>query len=399
MTKKILAICLACLTAASVTACGSKKKKDSNDTSTSTSTEAAESVSPEDGAKLDADNAYYAYDENKTTVFEVNNGEFEIASSASTSSNIKGTLDENGALMTDDGEIKYEIKDGNIEFTLTGGDKMTLKFVSVGDYTTYASKIKDAAKPAVNDTTEASSESEDLPEPTQPEEEIDPNKHHVPLPKVDVTGKNWTQTPEGWLDDLKGNQLYNYFNKDKWSEYKGKDDPNFPYGNPEIEWAFFGTDREYEMMESNGDMPYTYEQLAQLFEYMTNPDEYTEEYVAAHPEEVAIVESLMPITGTDFLHFYTKNAGDNTDNELENYIIDYEIYITADDGSNLHYSGSYSASEIADSSTDKYSYAINRDGVEFYWTVYPYELLGKKVINIRIDDNNRKVTIERLYWS
>lgn len=262
------------------------------------------------------------------------------------------------------------------------------------------SEPETSSEPEASSEPETSSESETKSAANEPDNNTnDPNKHHVPLPKVDVTGKNWTQTPEGWLDDLKGNQLYNYFNKDKWSEYKGKDDPNFPYGNPEIEWAFFGTDREYEMMESNGDMPYTYEQLAQLFEYMTNPDEYTEEYVAAHPEEVAIVESLMPITGTDFLHFYTKNAGDNTDNELENYIIDYEIYITADDGSNLHYSGSYSASEIADSSTDKYSYAINRDGVEFYWTVYPYELLGKKVINIRIDDNNRKVTIERLYWS
>lgn len=261
-------------------------------------------------------------------------------------------------------------------------------------------------EPAPTDSSESDSKPEPSAEPeTKPaanepnENTDDPNKHHVPLPKVDVTGKNWTQTPEGWLDDLKGNQLYNYFNKDKWNEYKGENDPNFPYGDPKIEWAFFGTDREYKMMESNGDIPYTYEQLAQLFEYMTNPDEYTEEYVAAHPEEVAIVESLMPVTSTDVLHFYTKNAGDNTDNELENYIIDYEIYITADDGSNLHYSGSYSASEIADSSTDKYSYAINRDGVEFYWTVYPYELLGEKVINIRIDDNNRKVTIERLYWS
>ena len=110
---------------------------------------------------------------------------------------------------------------------------------SNGDSKSEDSSKDDESVPEESTPVESEPETTSEPVVTTPtdsdDEKYDPNKHHVPLPQVDVTGKNWTQTPDGWLDEAKGSASYKYFNKDKWDEYTGENDPNFPNGDPAVE--------------------------------------------------------------------------------------------------------------------------------------------------------------------
>ena len=418
MKKRLFALCLALTMAASAVSCGdsddsskSKSKKDKADSSSVVESESAVDSntiveSPADDSKFDASKTYYAYDNEQTTVLEIKDGKFTVVSTIE-AYNASGTVESDGKLMTADGEIKYFIKEGHTVFTYPNGKGgHDLKFVSANEYSIYAPKIKsDATKKPETTTAPTTSAPDDLSEPavTTPagtgDDSYDPNKHHVPLPQVDVTGKNWTQTPDGWLDEAKGSAAYKYFNKDKWSEYTGENNPNFPNGDPAVEWAFFGTDCEFRMLKDQEDNPYTYAQLAKMLEYTSNPEEYNEEYIKAHPEIVEECQSLTPNVSSASLHLYTRKPKD-TGNDLDDYVIDYDINVIDDDGNAIHYSGSIGAKDLAMSSTDKYSYSLDDgQGRYFYWTIYPYEAFGYKLMNLRVIDNNKKISVDRIYWS
>ena len=404
--------------AMSMVACSNNKDSDTDtstasqsDTDTDTSTASQSDTdtvvtAPADDSKFDASKTYYAYDNEQTTVLEIKDGKFTVISTIE-AYNASGTVEPDGKLMTADGEITYFIKDGHTVFTYPNGEGgHDLKFVSANEYSTYAPKIKsDATKKPETTTAPTTSAPDDSSEPavTTPagtgDDSYDPNKHHVPLPQVDVTGKNWTQTPNGWLDEAKGSAAYKYFNKDKWGEYTGEGDPNFPNGDPAVEWAFLGTDRIFRMLTDQEDKPYTYAQLAKLLEYTSNPEEYNDEYIEAHPEVVEECQSLVPnVTMSASLHLYTKKRKD-TGNDLDDYIINYDINVIDDNGNAIEYSGSVSAKDLAMSSTDKYSYSITDGERMFYWTIYPYEAFGYKLMNLRVIDNNKKISIDRIYWS
>ena len=414
MKKRLFALCLALTMAASAVSCGdsddsskTKSKGSKSDTSSVSQSDTDTVVTaPADDSKFDASKTYYAYDNEQTTVLEIKDGKFTVVSTIE-AYNASGTV-EDGKLMTADGEITYFIKDGHTVFTYPNGEGgHDLKFVSANEYSRYAPKIKsDATKKPETTTAPTTSAPDDSSEPavTTPagtdDDSYDPNKHHVPLPQVDVTGKNWTQTPAGWLDEAKGSAAYKYFNKDKWGEYTGEGDPNFPNGDPAVEWAFLGTDREFRMLTDQEDKPYTYAQLAKLLEYTSNPEEYDDAYAEAHPEAVEECASVMPNVGSESIHLYTRKSNNATDDDLEGYTIDYDISIEDDNGGKCHYSGSVYAKDLAVSSTDKYSYSLDDgQGREFYWTIYPYEALGNKLMNIRVIDNNRKISVDRIYWS
>ena len=415
MKKRLFALCLALTMAASAVSCGdsddsskTKSKRSKSDTSSVSQSDTDTVVTaPADDSKFDASKTYYAYDNEQTTVLEIKDGKFTVVSTIE-AYNASGTVEPDGKLMTADGEITYVIKDSMTAFTYPNGKYgHSLKFVSANEYSKYESKIKsDATKKPETTTAPTTSAPDDSSEPavTTPagtdDDSYDPNKHHVPLPQVDVTGKNWTQTPAGWLDEAKGTDAYNYFNKDKWGEYTGEGNPNFPNGDPAVEWAFLGTDRIFRMLTDQEDKPYTYAQLAKLLEYTSNPEEYNDEYIEAHPEVVEECQSLVPnVTMSASLHLYTKKRKD-TGNDLDDYIINYDINVIDDNGNAIEYSGSVSAKDLAMSSTDKYSYSLDDgQGRIFYWTIYPYDAFGYKLMNLRVIDNNKKISIDRIYWS
>ena len=223
----------------------------------------------------------------------------------------------------------------------------------------------------------------------------DPDAYHKPLPRVDVSGDNWTQRPSGWLDDIKGTTNYKYYNRNKWSEYKGENDPNFPNGDPAVEWAFmfvdvpngFGT-----LVKSSDTTPYTYDMLAEILEYDVNAKKLQGDESVANR-----VEELWPANDSTGATFYSKEIESDSTNDLDKYLIKFEVSVCDDDGYTKHYyNGSFKARDIADSGSDKYSYSYSDSKIDMYWTVYPYTLMGKALINIRIVDKATNTTYDRI---
>ena len=417
MKKRILTLCVALAMVVSMTACGSKKNNESsenssnaNDSSTMSSTvDASKVVQPAAGGKFDTKVTYYAANSSKDTVLEIKDGKFEIVSTLVTERNVKGTVSEDGKLVLDDKtELKYEIRDKYVDIYFDGVNAIEFEFGSANDLTTHMTRVRKEASKAK--TTEVTTTSEETSKPettTTPATQYpddgddegvtyDPNAYHKPLPKVDVSGDKWTQRPSGWLDDIKGTTNYKYYNRNKWSEYKGENDPNFPNGDPAVEWAFmfadvpngFGT-----LVKSSDTTPYTYDMLAELLEYDVNAKKLKGDTNVANR-----VEELWPANDSTGATFYSKEINSKAKNvsDLDNYTINFEVSV-CDDKSNTHYyNGSFKARDIVDSGNDKYSYSYSDSKVELYWTVYPYTLSGKALINMRIVDKATNTTYDRI---
>lgn len=416
MKKRILTLCVALAMVVSMTACGSKKNNESsenssnaNNSSTMSSTvDASKVVQPAAGGKFDNKITYYAANSSKDTVLEIKDGKFEVVSTLNTERNVKGTVSEDGKLVLDDGkELKYEIYDKYVKIYFTDeGDEF--EFGSANDLTTHMTRVrKEASKTSEPETTTTPTTSESEPEKTTthiqyPDDNddenatYDPNAHHVPLPKVDVSGDKWTQTPTGWLNDIKGTTTYNYYNRNKWSKYTGEGDPNFPKGDPSVEWAFLFTDSNegFGTLVTPNSTPYTYELLAEMLEYDTNPNEVNK---LTDDVKNRIVENAPNYDHTGAT-FYSKEIKSDSSNDLDKYIIKFEVSVEDDKGNTHYYNGSFKARDIADSGNDKYSYSYSDSKVELYWTVYPYTLMGKGLINMRIVDKATNATYDRILW-
>ncbi len=432
MDKKRLISFLAAAAMLALTACGdsedsskSKSKKDKADSSSVVQNESGETesgtdqqsesavdsdkaVQPAAGGKFDTKVTYYAANSSKDTVLEIKDGKFEVVSTLNTTRNVKGTVSKDGKLVLDDGkELKYEIYDKYVKIYFTDeGDEF--EFGSANDLTTHMARVrKEVSKNSEPKTTTAPTTSEPAPEsttaPTQyPDDDddenvtYDPNAHHVPLPKVDVSGDKWTQTPTGWLNDIKGTTTYNYYNRNKWSKYKGEGDPNFPKGDPSVEWAFLFTDfnEGFGTLVTPDSTPYTYALLAEMLEYDTNPNEIDK---LTDDVKNRIIENA-PKYGHTGATFYSKEIKSDSSNDLDKYSIHFEISVSDDYYNTKYYNGSFTARDIADSGNDKYSYSYSDSKVELYWTVYPYTFVGKGLINMRIVDKDTNVTYDRILW-
>lgn len=418
MKKRILTLCLALAMVASLTACGGKKDSEntesdnSNSSSTMSSTvDASKVVQPAAGGKFDTKVTYYAANSSKDTVLEIKDGKFEVASTLNAERNVKGTVSEDGKLVLNDGkELKYEIRDKYVDIYFDGVNAIEFEFGSANDLTTHMARVrKEANKTSEPETTTAPTTSESEPEktttPTQYPDDgddegvtYDPNAYHKPLPRVDVSGDKWTQTPTGWLNDIKGTTNYNYYNRNKWSKYTGKGDSNFPKGDPAVEWAFMFTDVNQgfsTLVKASDSTPYTYEMFAEMLEYDVNSKHLN----ANDKTLVSRIKELAPARGSTGAKFYSKEIKSDSSNDLDKYIIKFEVSVS-DDKSNTHYyNGSFKARDIVDSGSDKYSYSYSNSKVELYWTVYPYTFVGKGVINMRIVDKATNTTYDRLFWA
>lgn len=410
MKKRILTLCLALAMVASMTACGGKKDSENteNSSTVSSTVDANKAVQPAAGGKFDTKVTYYAANSSKDTVLEIKDGKFEVVSTLNTERNVKGTVSEDGKIVLDDGtELKYEIYDKYVKLYFTDeGDEF--EFGSANDLTTHMTRVrKEANKTSEPETTTAPTTSEPDPEattaPTQyPDDDddenatYDPNAHHVPLPKVDVSGDKWTQTPTGWLNDIKGTTTYNYYNRNKWSKYTGENDPNFPKGDPSVEWAFLFTDSKegFGTLVTPDSTPYTYELLAEMLEYDTNSDGIDN---LTDDVKNRIIDNA-PNYGYTGARFYSKEIKSDSSNDLDKYSINFEVSVSDDDYNTKYYNGSFTARDIVDSGNDKYSYSYSNSEVELYWTVYPYTLLGKGIINMRIVDKATNATYDRILW-
>ena len=433
MDKKRLISFLAAAAMLALTACGdsedsskSKSKKDKADSSSVVQSESGETgsgtdqqsesavdsdkpVQPAAGGKFDSNLTYYAANSSKDTVLEIKDGKFEVVSTLNTERNVKGTISEDGKIILDDGkELKYEIYDKYVKIYFTDeGDEF--EFGSANDLTTHMARIRnEISKAKTPEVTTAPEEtSKPTPEtttaPTQyPDDDddenvtYDPNAHHVPLPKVDVSGDKWTQTPSGWLDDIKGTTNYKYYNRNKWSKYTGEGDPNFPNGDPAVEWAFMFVDvpNGFGTLVTPDSTPYTYELLAEMLEYDTNPNEVDK---LTDDVKNRIVENA-PNYGYTGATFYSKKIKSDSSNDLDKYIINFEVSVNDSDYNTKYYNGSFTARDIADSGSDKYSYSYSDSKIDMYWTVYPYTLMGKALINMRIVDKATDTTYDRIFW-
>ena len=434
MNKKRLISFLAAAAMLALTACGdsedsskSKSKKDKADSSSVVENESGETgsgtdqqsesavdsdkpVQPAAGGKFDSNLTYYAANSSKDTVLEIKNGKFEVVSTLNTERNVKGTISEDGKIILDDGkELKYEIYDKYVKIYFTDeGDEF--EFGSANDLTTHMARIRNeiskAKTPEVTTAPKVTTVPETTTAPTTqyPDDgddegvTYDPDAYHKPLPRVDVSGDNWTQTPTGWLDDIKGTTTYNYYNRNKWSKYTGEGDPNFPKGDPAVEWAFMFTDVNQgfsTLVKASDSTPYTYEMFAEMLEYDVNP-----KHLDANDETlVNRIRELAPARGSTGATFYSKEIESDSTNDLDKYIIKFEVSVEDDNGNTHYYNGSFKARDIADSGNDKYSYSYANSKVEMYWTVYPYTFVGKGVINMRIVDKETNATYDRLFWA
>jgi predicted small lipoprotein YifL len=419
MKKRILTLCVALAMVVSMTACGSKKNSESsenssnaNDSSTMSSTvDASKVVQPAAGGKFDTKVTYYAANSSKDTVLEIKNGKFEVVSTLVTERNVKGTVSEDGKLILDDKtELKYEIRDKYVDIYFDGVNAIEFEFGSANDLTTHMTRVRKEASKAK--TTEVTTTSEETSKPettTTPATQYpddggddgvtyDPDAYHKPLPRVDVSGDKWTQTPTGWLNDIKGTTNYKYYNRNKWSEYKGENDPNFPNGDPAVEWAFMFTDVNQgfsTLVKASDSTPYTYEMFAEMLEYDVN----SKHLDANDKTLVSRIKELAPARGSTGATFNSKEIESDSTNDLDKYIIKFEVSVEDDKGNTHYYNGSFKARDIADSGNDKYSYSYSNNKVEMYWTVYPYTFVGKGVINMRIIDKETNATYDRLFWA
>lgn len=400
MKKRILTVCLACIVAISMAACSGKNKNDDTSSSTETSSQA-------ESNKLKPSVNYYASSSDKSVLFELKDKKFTITDKNDPDNKIEGTLDDNGDLKYSDKTIEYVIEDKTLKFEING-KKFELSFVTQSEYNTArkptdSSNAESTAEPTTSEPDTSKPDEKDTPS-TAKDSNDKSSYYHMDktnslLPIVDTSGDKWTQTPDGWLDNIPNETTRNYFDRDRWKSYTGEGDPNFPSGDPKVEYAFLGTDCEYLVWHRNDGTPYTYEDMSVMLNWQAHQDIYGEEWAKEINENKELYDHMMNISAykrftEENISFYTQA---DSGNDPLDYTINFEAHIYGDDNVIKDFWAAMPAKDVAESYGRQWMYTYSNDKFEAYWTVYPYTLgnLGT-IINIRIVDKVNNKTYDRI---